>query len=126
VFGFTGRFATPTATDTYVNLANPGSQNVTQTNVEVVMPATCTFDSLRFQLRTNAGQPAHNYTFRFVKNGVDTALACSVAWVSGGSATCTNGSAVAASAGETVSGRIIDTTGGVTPIGTALFALNCH
>jgi hypothetical protein len=126
VFGFTGRFATPTTTDTFVNLANAGNQNVTQSNVDVFMPAACTFDSLRFQLRTNAGQPAHNYTFRFVKNGVDTALACSVAGVSGGSATCTNGNAVAISAGDTVSGRITDTTGGVTPIGTALFALNCH
>ena len=126
VFGFSGRFATPVATDTFVNLANAGSQNVTQTNVEVFMPATCSFDSLRFQLRTNAGQPAHNYTFRFIRNGVDTALACSVAGVSGGSATCTNGSAVAVVAGDTVSGRITDTTGGVTPVGTVLFALNCH
>ncbi len=124
---YAGRTLSPVALTAYINLTNPGSTNANLTLTEIMMPRACTFDSLYMQFRANAGQPNHNYTFALVRNGTNTALSCSLTTSAGAAISCSNTSAsVALVATDLVTLMIQDTTGGLTPEGAILFALNCQ
>ena len=123
---YQGRFETPVADTAFASLPT-GTTNATESNETTLMPKAATFDALYIQLSINSGQSAANYTFVLRLNGAATALSCTVAGSPGSTATCSDTiDTVTVAPMNLVDLEVIDTTGGTTPIGTILYALNAH
>jgi hypothetical protein len=105
---------------------NGGGANVTQTNVENMMPAACTFNALYIEVGPSpVVASTHDYTFTLVKGGSDTALTCSITDISNGSTCSDTSHTVSVAATDKVSLHVVDATSGTTPIANFMFALNC-
>jgi hypothetical protein len=104
-----------------------GATNATESNEQTIMPRAATFDAIYIQLTINSGQPAAFYTFTLRVNGASTALACGVNGSAGATVSCQlTGQNVGVAATNLVDLQVVDTSGGTTPIGTVLYALNAH
>jgi hypothetical protein len=127
-----GRFISPLASPAFWHIVS-GNTNATESAVDTPMPAACTLNALHVLTRahTTAGNPpgGHNYTFTLRKNGVSTALECSLVSVTAGTESCSNTtSTVDVVAGDLINGMVVDTTSGLTltPIFPILYAVNCR
>jgi hypothetical protein len=101
--------------------------------VQTLMPTSCTFDKLYITARVrNAGGGGDQYAFTLSKNGVSTALTCSVTIPApdGSTVSCadtTAAHAVSVVPTDVVSGVVERTLAvGAAPTFDVLYAVNCR